>query len=102
MERAFSEDHSVDNAAVELKTLRMASNVSLTKVREAVISAIVERIPIVEDNPAEQRKVITEVMQRWGELINKIGGVSGVETLSILQVSYHRYLISFTGVDGQS
>lgn len=43
LDRAFYEDHSVDNAAVELKTLRMASNVSLTRVREAVIAAIVEK-----------------------------------------------------------
>src|SRR5271168_2319366 len=36
LERAFAEGHSVDNAAVELKTLRMASNVPLIRVKEAV------------------------------------------------------------------
>jgi translation initiation factor eIF-2B subunit epsilon len=44
LERAFAEGHSVDNAAVELKTLRMASNVPLTRVREAVVAAIVDQI----------------------------------------------------------
>ncbi|TFK54991.1 nucleotide-diphospho-sugar transferase [Heliocybe sulcata] len=85
LERAFAEGHSVDNAAVELKTLRMSTNVPLRRVREAVIAGIVEQIPIVEGNPAQQRKEIASVVDRWGELIDKIGGVDAVETVSILQ-----------------
>ena len=88
LERAFEEGHSVDNAAVELKTLRMASNVSLTRVREAIIAALVDRIRVVgpEEGPAKQKAEVENVLGRWGELINKIGGVDGVETISILQV----------------
>lgn len=86
LERAFSEGHSVDNAAVELKTLRMASNVPLTRVREAVVAAIVEQIKLVDGGAAEQRKEIAGVVDRWGELIDKIGGVDAVETISVLQV----------------
>lgn len=86
LDRAFAEGHSVDNAAVELKTLRMASNVSLTRVREAVISAIVERIPIVQSGAAQQRKDISSVIDRWGSLIDKIGGVNAIETICLLQV----------------
>ncbi|KZT26304.1 nucleotide-diphospho-sugar transferase [Neolentinus lepideus HHB14362 ss-1] len=85
LERAFAEGHSVDNAAVELKTLRMSTNVPLRRVREAVIAAIVEQIPIVEGNMAQQRKEIANVVDRWGELIDRIGGVDAVETVSILQ-----------------
>ncbi|KAJ6496585.1 nucleotide-diphospho-sugar transferase [Mycena vitilis] len=85
LERAFAEGHSVDNAAVELKTLRMASNVPLTRVREAVVSAIVEDIKIV-DGALPQRKEISRVIGRWGELIDKIGGVDAVETVSALQM----------------
>jgi len=85
LERAFAEDHSVDNAAVELKTLRMASNVPLIRVREAVVGAIVERINIVEGGGAPQRKEIASVVGRWGGLINQIGGVDAVETISVLQ-----------------
>ena len=88
LERAFAEDHSVDNAAVELKTLRMASNVPLVRVREAVVGAIVERINIVEGGGAPQRKEITNVVSRWGNLINQIGGVDAVETVCVLQVCY--------------
>ena len=88
LERAFEEGHSVDNAAVELKTLRMASNVPLMRVREAVIAALVGRIRVVspEEGPAKQRAEVENVVGRWGELINKIGGIDGVETISILQV----------------
>jgi hypothetical protein len=87
LDRAFAEGHSIDNAAVELKTLRLASNVSLTCVREAVISAIVERIPLVDSGAIQQRKEIMSVISRWGVLIDKIGGVDAVETVSLLQVS---------------
>lgn len=85
LERAFTEGHSVDNAAVELKTLRMASNVPLTRVREAVVAAIVEHIRLVEGGGAAQRKEIASVISRWGRLIDKIGGVDEVETISALQ-----------------
>jgi len=84
LDRAFAEGHSVDNAAVELKTLRMASNVPLSRVRESVIGAIVERIKIV-DGAGPQRNEIASVVGRWGALIDKIGGVDAVETISMLQ-----------------
>jgi translation initiation factor eIF-2B subunit epsilon len=71
---------------VELKTLRMASNVPLRRVREAVVAGIVGRIRIVPGDVVAQRKAIANVVGRWGELINKIGGVDGVETVAVLQV----------------
>lgn len=63
----------------------MASNVPLTKVRGAVIGSVVEKIAIV-DGAVEQRGEIKRWMDRWGELINKIGGMDGVETVELLQV----------------
>ena len=77
----------MDNAAVELKTLRMASNVPLSRVREGVVSAIVEKIPVVEE-PARQRVEVQKTIGRWGELINRIGGVDAVETVTLLQVGF--------------
>ncbi|KAL1692373.1 nucleotide-diphospho-sugar transferase [Schizophyllum commune] len=85
LERAFAENHSVDNAAVELKTLRMASNVPLLRVRESVVAAIVERIPIVAGDPVGQRRAIHQMIGRWGDLINQIGGMDPVETILVLQ-----------------
>jgi len=86
LDRAFSEGHSLENASVELKTLRMASNVPLRRVREGVVAGIVERIPLIE-GAVPQRAEIKKWVDRWGDLINLIGGVDGVETVSILQ--YH-------------
>ncbi|KIM49219.1 hypothetical protein M413DRAFT_438384 [Hebeloma cylindrosporum] len=85
LERAFTEGHSVENASVELKTLRMASNVPLRRVKEAVVAAIVEKINVVDGDAGLQRKEIGTVVGRWGELIDRIGGVDPVETVSILQ-----------------
>ncbi|KAF9227524.1 nucleotide-diphospho-sugar transferase [Gyrodon lividus] len=85
LDRAFAEGHSVDNAAVELKTLRMASNVPLRLVREAVVAAIVSRMKIVEGGGVPQRQEIAAVISRWGGLIDQIGGVDAVETVEILQ-----------------
>ena len=96
LDRAFAEDHSLENAAVELKTLRMASNVPLKRVREAVIAAIVECIKLVPGDPTSQRGEIARVIDRWGELINKIGGVDGVESVEVLQV---RFLNDMTSID---
>ena len=61
LDRAFAEGHSVDNASVELKTLRMASNAPF---REAVVAAIVERIEVVEGDPVRQRVAIGKMVQR--------------------------------------
>lgn len=91
LDRAFAEGHSIDNAAVELKTLRMASNVPLTRVREAVVGAIVEKIQIVDGGPVAQRKEISAVISRWGGLIDKIGGIDPIETVSTLQVRLVSY-----------
>jgi len=87
LDRAFYEGHSLENASVELKTLRMASNVPLRRVREGVVAGIVERIPLIE-GAVPQRAEIKKWVDRWGDLINLIGGVDGVETVSILQVNF--------------
>ncbi|EEB91898.1 hypothetical protein MPER_09670, partial [Moniliophthora perniciosa FA553] len=96
LERAFSEGHSVDNAAVELKTLRMASNVPIARVRDSVVAAIVERINIVEGGGLPQRKEIATVIGRWGPLIERIGGFDAVETITALQAC-HFYFCSHLG-----
>jgi translation initiation factor eIF-2B subunit epsilon len=88
LERAFEEGHSVDNAAVELKTLRMASNVPLRRVREVIIRRLMERIlaacgGVGTRAAGETRRAI----QRWGGLVEAIGGADGVETVEILEVS---------------
>ncbi|KAF8522178.1 nucleotide-diphospho-sugar transferase [Hysterangium stoloniferum] len=83
LSRAWEEGHSVDNAAVELKTLRMASNVPLIRVREAIISFLVEKIDTGGEGDARER--VKKAVGRWGGLIDAIGGVDKVETVQVLQ-----------------
>lgn len=85
--RAFAEGHKVDDAAVELKTLRMAANVPLRLVREEVVRALVGLVPVVPGgDAAQQRREIGRVVQRWGPLVDAIGGKDAVETVAVLQV----------------
>lgn len=86
LDRAFKEGHSVDNAAVELKTLRMASNVDLARVREKVVEGVIGQIPVVEGDAARQRQEVTLVVDRWGRLFTAIGGWDSVQTILDLQV----------------
>lgn len=86
LERAFAENHSLDNAAVELKTLRMASNVPLSQVKDAVVATLVDKIVVVDEGGVAQRKEVHTVIARWGQLINRLGGLDSVETISMLQV----------------
>jgi len=85
LERAFAENHSLDNAAVELKTLRMASNVPLEQVKDAVIATLVDRIANIGEAGAGQRQAVHGVLARWGQLINRLGGANPVETIHMLQ-----------------
>lgn len=79
----------------------MASNVDLKRVREAVVAAIVEKIQVVQADAAAQRKEIVGVVQRWGPLIDRIGGIDAVETVEVLQVpiSFYSFTPSFLTYD---
>jgi translation initiation factor eIF-2B subunit epsilon len=66
LDRSFAEDHTVDNAAIELKTLRMASNVPLGQVRDVVISFILARCETTASVPA--------IIKRWGGLVGSLTG----------------------------
>lgn len=79
--RAFDEGHTIENAAIELKTLRMASNVPLSEVRRIVIPFVLERC--VPDKPRET----AQVLERWGGLIENLASDDEVEALVVMQVS---------------
>jgi len=99
LERAYEEGHTIDNAAIELKTLRMASNVPLKQVADQVVDFIVGKIVIVE-NPAGQRTEIAKVVKRWGPLLTSIGWDDPAETISELQLFCARHL-QFQKIFGQ-
>ncbi|KDN51738.1 hypothetical protein RSAG8_00286, partial [Rhizoctonia solani AG-8 WAC10335] len=77
LKRAFDEEHTVDNAAIELKTLRMASNVPLPQVREAVIAFIIQKL----SDEGAGRPELKKMFGRWGGLLKQIGGYDEAETL---------------------
>ncbi|KAI7937346.1 hypothetical protein MJO29_014661 [Puccinia striiformis f. sp. tritici] len=55
LERAFEEDHTVENATIELKTLRTASNVPQSQVRKIVFARVLK---LVQNNLSKLTKWI--------------------------------------------
>ncbi|GAA5939733.1 translation initiation factor eIF2B catalytic subunit epsilon [Sporobolomyces koalae] len=68
LDRSFAENHTVDNAAIELKTLRMASNVDLGQVRAIAIPYLLKRCDGATNAIA--------MIDRWGGLIMNLTGDS--------------------------
>ncbi|GAA5976582.1 hypothetical protein JCM11641_001346 [Rhodosporidiobolus odoratus] len=66
LDRSFAENHTVDNAAIELKTLRMASNVALGEVRGVVVPYILERCAGATN--------AASVLDRWAGIIANLTG----------------------------
>ncbi|GAA5998409.1 translation initiation factor eIF2B catalytic subunit epsilon [Rhodotorula paludigena] len=66
LDRSFAESHTVDNAAIELKTLRMASNVDLGEVRRVVVPYVLRRCGGAAGAGA--------VLARWGGLVANLTG----------------------------
>lgn len=86
MARALVEGYSSDNAVLELKTLRMASNVAPREVQRIAVETL-----LVECKPADARQVQTTV-QRWQRLLTAVAAEDEPETLTAMQVR-------FVGVD---
>lgn len=89
LERSFGEGHTVDNAAIELKTLRMASNVALKDVIGVAVPFLCDQIIVAEGAPAnEVVNKVNELVERWGGLIDSLTGRTQggmVEALFFLQ-----------------
>ena len=77
LSRAFLENHSVDNAAIELTTLRMATNVTFHEVREAIISALMN---VYVTTPAKAAKLF----KKWGGLLHKFEEDEEAEVDSVM------------------
>lgn len=89
LERSLGEGHTVDNAAIELKTLRMASNVALKDVIGVVIPYLCDHVTVQESDPASVVVAsVNKLVTRWGGLVDSLtGGTQGgmVEALFFLQ-----------------
>lgn len=79
LERAFDEKHAPENAAIELKTLRMASNVPPGEVRKVVISFVLSHCAV--DQPRET----AALLDHWGPLIREVAHDDQVEALAVMQ-----------------
>lgn len=88
--RALDEEHTVDNAAIELKTLRMASNVSLGEVRDVVVHFLCMRFEkgCAPDVAMKERaKGMSALVGRWGPLLEALGQMGEEEMVgSILSL----------------
>lgn len=79
LERAFEEKHAPENAAIELKTLRMASNVPPGEVRKVVIAFVLHHCSV--DQPRET----AALLDHWGPLIHEVAHDDQVEALAMMQ-----------------
>ncbi|KAF9906888.1 hypothetical protein BX616_000581 [Lobosporangium transversale] len=70
LERAFKEDHDVDIAALELNTLRMASNSNFHEMRKRIIPGVLKNIDL--SAKAGSKKTVKAVLTQWGPLIGKM------------------------------
>ncbi|PWN35742.1 nucleotide-diphospho-sugar transferase [Meira miltonrushii] len=77
--RALEENHSIDNASLELKTLRMASNVSLRDVQKVVVETLLDRC-----KPADPKSVQALVV-RWGKLIAQVSQDDEQQAVVVMQ-----------------
>lgn len=70
LERAFKENHTVDIAALELNTLRMASNSSFHEMRKRIVPSVLRHMDVTA--PAKSGKTVKEVLDKWGPLIGRM------------------------------
>lgn len=68
--RAFDENHSIENALLELRTLVMGYNAGIDRAREEVINFLVSRIDVspAGGGAAQILASATSVFGRWGKL----------------------------------
>ncbi|KAH7107522.1 nucleotide-diphospho-sugar transferase [Auriculariales sp. MPI-PUGE-AT-0066] len=84
LDRAYDEDHVVENLAIELKTMRMSSNVQHGQVRDVVVRFLLDKVDISGD-AAAQKASIERIVGRWGPLLPQLGALDGQETVTLLQ-----------------
>ncbi len=78
--RAFAEQHTVSNISIELKTLRMATNVPQKEVCAIVVAFVLSQLD------ASKPKELVQTMDKWGPLIAGVAADDEIEALSVMQV----------------
>nr|XP_018266114.1 translation initiation factor eIF-2B subunit epsilon [Kwoniella dejecticola CBS 10117]OBR88272.1 translation initiation factor eIF-2B subunit epsilon [Kwoniella dejecticola CBS 10117] len=68
--RAYEEDHKVENAALEMRTLVMGENAGQDAARSEILNFFLSKIPISSSTVAgEILKETTRIFERWGGLV---------------------------------
>ena len=90
--RAYEEDHSVDNARLEFRTLIMAYNAPLDDSRAAVSKFLMSQID-VSGPAAKILQSATSIWKRWGELATSLSNDNSNIALDAQAfcVSHHEY-----------
>ncbi|CAD6885119.1 unnamed protein product [Tilletia controversa] len=88
LSRALSENHTLENASIELKTLRMASNVALLELRATVLGFLMgSAVAAMRKGDAGGVGAFGKVWSRWGGLIKAVASEVGdqVQVVTVLQ-----------------
>ncbi|KAE8230857.1 hypothetical protein CF326_g4136 [Tilletia indica] len=86
LSRALSENHTLENASIELKTLRMASNVPLLELRATVVGFLMGSA-VKAMRGGQGVAAFGKVWTRWGGLIKTVASevVDQVQVVTALQ-----------------
>lgn len=87
LKRFVDENLEVKDVGIELKTLRMATNADIDRVKHMVIAFSLKQLLVVKGNLPEQRRSTMSLYQRWGGLIKDLCQGEMAEALLRLQVS---------------
>ncbi|CAO1614714.1 unnamed protein product [Parajaminaea phylloscopi] len=71
LSRAFAEGHTIENATIELKTLRMASNVPQGEVRRVVTESLLSTC-VQESNGGKDARQMASWLDRWMPLLSAL------------------------------
>ncbi|TIB31051.1 hypothetical protein E3P84_03074 [Wallemia ichthyophaga] len=85
LERAFEEGHTSENAAIELKTLRMASNVPLGEVRKVVVDFCLSKVETEAGEGVQAYKAVEDVLGRWAPLVVEMTKEDQTHTVLLAQ-----------------
>ncbi|KAK0557354.1 translation initiation factor eIF-2B epsilon subunit, GEF [Tilletia horrida] len=89
LSRALAENHTLENASIELKTLRMASNVTLLELRATVLAFLMGKATRAMRGQSGQAAAAAfgKVWSRWGGLVRAVASEvpDQVQVVTLLQ-----------------
>ncbi|WVO15131.1 hypothetical protein L204_102775 [Cryptococcus depauperatus] len=80
LQRAWEEDHKIENALLELRTLVMGYNAGLDRAREQVINFLLSKVD-ASGPAASVLASSTKILSRWGGLITNLTGSNPVQII---------------------